>query len=84
MECVADHCASDVSVGGCEVSAFFYSWDRPKNNGEVRGLFISWRKVEKRVGNHYLRIMKKGPEFFLTPCISLVAGRGFEPLTFGL
>jgi hypothetical protein len=49
MECVADHCASDVLVSRCETSVFFYGRDRPKDNGAIRGLFISWEKV----GNHY-------------------------------
>ncbi len=49
MEGIADHCASDVLMGGCETSAFFYGRDNPKDNGAIPGLFISWERLKKEL-----------------------------------
>jgi hypothetical protein len=46
----------------------------------------SFSQVKKAMALLGIKFTKKekGLEFLLTPCKYLVAGRGFEPLTFGL
>jgi hypothetical protein len=83
MEGVADHCAGDVWWTAVRHPPFFMAGIILKTM-ERFGVFLFHGKGWKKSWKSLLRIMKKGLEFLLTPFNLLVAGRGFEPLTFGL